>query len=98
MQLLDPVDQCIPVHIELPRSLRHVEVIVKELLHGRQDLVIQIVWNVIPKDLFHENAAQIDRKLVDQTPYSKSVVGADRLLHIKDHAHIARHFRLLVGF
>ena len=41
LDLLQPVDQGIPVDEELPGGLRHVQVVLKELVDGEQGLLVQ---------------------------------------------------------
>ena len=51
LNLIQPVNQCIPVDIQLPRCLRCIQVILKKLFHQIQRLLIKHRRQRLPENL-----------------------------------------------
>ena len=95
--LLQPVDQGVPVDKQLARRLRNVQVVLKELVDGEQGLLVQGVDGVLLKHLLKEHLAQGGGQLVDQPADTQILVIDDALLRVEHPAHVDGDPRLLVG-
>ena len=82
---------------QLSGSLRHIQIVLKELVQCIQCLFVQIVGYIVSEDLFDEDLAQIHRQLIDQSSDSQSAIGNDFFLCIEDLAYIQCHLSFLVG-
>ena len=82
---------------ELPGGLRDVQVVLKELVNGKQGLLVQGVNGVLLKYLLEEHPAHHRGQLVDQATDAQVLIGDDGLLRVKDLAHVDGHPGLLVG-
>lgn len=58
LDLLQTVHQGVAVDEQLPRRLRHVQVVLEELVNGEQRLLIQRVDGVLLEHLLQEHLAQ----------------------------------------
>ena len=65
--LLQPVDQGVPVDEQLPGGLGYVQAVLKELVDGKEGLLIQRIQGVLLENLPQEDLAQGGRQLIDQT-------------------------------
>ena len=61
LDLLNTIHQCIAVYEQLSGSLRHIQIVLKELVQCIQCLFVQIVRYIVTEDLFDEDLAQIHR-------------------------------------
>ena len=82
---------------QLPGRLRDVQVVLKELVDGKQRLLVQGVNGVLLEDLLEEHLAEGGGKLVDQPPNAQVLIVDDILLGVKDLAHLNGDLGLLVA-
>ena len=83
LDLLQPIHQRVPVDEQLPRRLRHVQVVLEELVDGEQRLLIQRVDGVLLENLLQEHLAQGGGQLIDQPANTQIFVVDDVALRIE---------------
>ena len=66
--------------IKLSGGLGHIQAVLKKLIDGGQSLLVKIIRGLAAEDLLNKHLAQRDRKLIDQTAYSKRAVSNNILL------------------
>ena len=68
------------MNVKLSGGLGYIQAVLKELVDGNQSLLVEIIRGLAAEDLLNEHLAQRDRKLIDQTAYSKRAVSNNVLL------------------
>ena len=86
------------MHKKLSGCLRHVQIVLKKLIYGRQGFLVQLRRHIRPKYLVNKKPAQVDRQLVYQPADAQCIVGCHLFLRVKYLPHVESHFRFLVGF
>ncbi len=81
---------------KLPRSFRHIQGILKELIDCCQCLLIKLIRTSAVKNLLNEHLAQRNGQLINQTADTQFTVGNDIPFIKKDFTHIESHLGLLV--
>ena len=84
LDLLNTIHQSVTMYKQLSGSLRHVQIVLKELVQCIQCLFVKVVRYIVSEDLFDEDFAQIHRKLIDQSSDSQCAVRNYFLLCIED--------------
>ena len=97
LDLLQAVDQSVPVHEQLPGGLGDVQVVLEEPLDGEQGLMVQGVDGPPAEDLLQEHLAQGGGQLVDQPGNAQMIVADDGLLRVEDLSHLQGHLGFLEG-
>ena len=95
--LLQPIDQGVPVDEQLSGRLGHVQVVLEELVDGEQRLLIQRVDRILLKDFLQEHLAQGGGQLIDQAADTQVLIVDDVALGVEHLAHLDGDLGLLVA-
>ena len=80
LYLLQAIDQCVAVHVELARSLGNIEIILKKPIDRGSRIFVKGFRNLFPKYLFQKIFTQRKRETVDKPPDPKFIIRENRLL------------------
>ena len=78
LDLVQPVNQCISVNIQLARGLGNIQAVFEELVDRDQSLIVKFIRRLSVEDLLDEHTAERDRQLIDQPADAQIVVRAGR--------------------
>ena len=80
LYLLQAIDQCVAVHVELARSLGNIEIILKKPIDRGSRIFVKGFRNLFTKYLFQKIFTQRKRETVDKPPDPKFIIRENRLL------------------
>ena len=72
--LLQTINQSIAVDKQLPGSLGNVQAVLKELIDGKQSLLIQRIQGILLEDFPQENLTQGGGQLINQTANTQILI------------------------
>ena len=97
LDLLQTVHQGVTVHEQLTGGLRHIQIVLKELVDGEQSLLIQRVDGILLEHLRQEDVTQGGGQLVDQAANTQVLVVHDALFGIEHLTHFDSGLGFLVS-
>ena len=75
LNLLNTIYQRITMHEQLSGSLRHIQIVLKELVQCIQCLFVQIVGYIVSEDLFDEDLAQMESIVEEMKIFGEDDLG-----------------------
>ena len=78
------------MHMELPGSLRNIEVVLEETIDHGGRLFVKAFRYITAENLFQEIFAQGNRKLIDQSSDAQFIIGEYGLLGVEQFSHFKR--------
>ena len=86
--LFQAVNQSVAVDEQLSGGLRNIQIVLKELVDGKERFLIQRIDGVLLEHFAQEDLAQSRGELIDQTANAKILIIDDALLSVEHLAHI----------
>ena len=99
-ELLDffqTVNKGVSVNKQLAGGFGNVQVVLEELLNGKQRFLIERLNGALLEDFLQEHLAEGIRQLINQSGYAEILVGNDGLFGVENLADLQRHLCLLEG-
>ena len=82
---------------KLPGRLRHIEIVLKELIDGKQSLLIQSINGILFKYLLEKHLTHRGGQLVNEPSNPQVLIVNDGPLGVEHLTHVNGHLGLLVG-
>ena len=95
--LLQAIDQGVPVDKKLPGGFRNIQIVLKELIDSKQCFLVQGVDGILLEHLGKENITQGGGQLIDQAADAQILIIDNGLFRVEYLTHINSGLGFLVG-